>query len=77
MAITDIIDPDHLQALRLGRIVYFGLHLKLFTHDSCYEYFAIFVKNVEACSFCLSIFENIQLPSHKRVFPSSQRCVDV
>ncbi len=74
---TDSISHGRLKALKLGRIAYVGLQLKLFDHYLCYEYFAIFIKTVEDCAFCLSICENIQWLSPKRVFPCLQMYVDI
>ncbi len=70
---NDISSPYHLEEFGLGRIVYYGLPLKLYDHYSCYELLLkTFIKKVDACAFCLSIFINIQLPSPKWVFPSLQ-----
>ncbi len=44
---TGIISHDHLQTLKLGRIVYYCLQLKLHSlldHYSCDEYFATLIK---------------------------------
>ncbi len=41
---TDIISPDDLQTLRLGRGYYYDLYLKLFDHYSYDENIAIFIK---------------------------------
>ncbi len=60
---TDTIFPDHLQTLRVGRIVYYSLHLELCDHYSCSKYFCDFYKkDVAACAFCFSVFQNIKLP---------------
>ncbi len=40
LLIKVILSPNRLQTLKLGRIVYYGLHLKLFDHYLCFEYFA-------------------------------------
>ncbi len=37
----------------------------------------LLLKNVEAYVFCFSIFEHIQSPSLKQMFPSLQKYVDI